>query len=76
MLRALRERADEHWGAFAAGKALAPEGAALVAVKVGGLLPGRARTAAVTTATGAESVEHPLEANEDGLFDVTELGLL
>ncbi len=76
-LRRLRERADEGWSAFAVGDALAPEGAALVAVKVGAAMPGMAaRRATVTTATGADSSEHRLEANEDGLFDVTDLGLL
>lgn len=77
----LRREAREGWGALAGGEAQAPSGAAvLVHVKVGLRVPllggdETVRLAILEPARG-EAHEHELRPNGDGLFDVTELGVV
>ena len=75
-LRGLREIANQRWDAYATGRALPPQGPAmLVGMKLGwGVsVP---RWVEMTASTGAERAVHRLEPNDDGLFDVTGLGLV
>jgi hypothetical protein len=79
----LRREAGERWGALASGEAQVPSGAAvLVRVKVGLRIPLRhrkettVRVSILEPAKGAEARVHELHANPDGLFDVTDLGVV
>lgn len=76
-LRRLRTEADAGWDAHARSQAPAPSGArSLLRVKVGIWLPLiRPRRAQLVTLESREQRSHDLSPNEDGLFDVTALGL-
>jgi hypothetical protein len=78
----LRREVGERWGALASGEAQAPSGAAvLVHVKVGLRVPlfqrdEVVRVSILEPAKGAGARVHELRPNDDGLFDVTELGVV
>lgn len=78
----LRREAGARWRAFATGEAQPPVGSAiLVHVKLGYRIPlirDRAfvRVSILEPAKGGEAREHEVRANDDGLFDVTELGVV
>lgn len=77
-LRRLRTAADAGWDAHAKASAPAPSGARLLLrVKVGIWLPvlRPRRRAGLVTLESRERRSHDLMANEDGLFEVTDLGL-
>ena len=78
-LRSLRALADAGWDDHAQSKAPAPSGSRLLLrVKVGVWLPvvRPRRRAQLVTLESRERRDHDLSANEDGLFDVTGLGLI
>jgi hypothetical protein len=78
----LRGEAGTSWREFATGKAQPPIGSAiLVHVKVGFRIPAirdRAfvRVSILEPARGGEARVEEMRANEDGLFEVTELGIV
>jgi hypothetical protein len=78
----LRREATARWRAFATGEAQPPVGPEiLVRVKVGYRIPlirDRAviRVATLEPAAGGEAREQQVRSNEDGLFDVTGLGVV
>ncbi len=78
----LRRQATARWRAFATGEAQPPVGSTiLVHVKVGYRIPmGRdhavVRVSVLEPAAGGEAREHEVRSNDDGLFDVTELGVV
>jgi hypothetical protein len=78
----LRREASARWRAFATGEAQPPVGSKiLVHVKVGYRIPMVRDHAVVRVSTlaptkGGEAQEHELRSNDDGLFDVTELGVV
>ncbi len=78
----LRREAAGRWRAFATGEAQPPVGSAiLVQVKVGYRIPlvrdyAVVRVSVLEPARGGEARVHEVRSNEDGLFDVTELGLI
>ncbi len=77
-VRRLRTLADAGWDEHAQSKAPAPSGPRLLLrVKVGIWLPvlRPRRRAQLVTLEDSERRDHHLSANEDGLFDVTALGL-
>lgn len=76
--RRLRTLADAGWDDHAQSKAPAPSGLRLLLrVKVGIWLPvvRSRRRAQLVTLESSERRDHHLSTNEDGLFDVTALGL-
>lgn len=78
----LRREAGARWQAFATGEAQPPVGAEiLVQVKVGyrvPLLRDRAviRVSILEPGRGGQAHEHEVRANDDGLFDVSGLGVI
>lgn len=77
-LRRLRTEADAGWEGYAQSKAPAPSGSRLLLrVKVGLWLPvvRPRRRAQLVTLESQERCFHDLTSNEDGLFDVSALGL-
>ncbi len=69
----LQGAVDERWRAFGQAEARAPAGVAiLLAVKAKRSL----RVSTFAPADGGDEREVELEANDDGLFDVTDLGLV
>lgn len=78
----LRREADARWRAFATGEAQPPVGAEiLVHVKVGYRVPwlrdhAVVRVSILEPARGGEARTEEVRSNEDGLFDVTDLGLV
>jgi len=78
----LRSDAGARWRAFATGKAQPPIGSAiLVHVKVGFRIPALrdrtfVRVSILEPARGGEARVTEMRANEDGLFDVTDLGIV
>jgi hypothetical protein len=77
-LRRLQTEADAGWDAHAQSRAAAPSGArSLLRVKVGIWLPlvRPRRRAQLVTLESREQRFHDLQANEDGLYDVTALEL-
>lgn len=78
----LRREAGERWRAFAIGEARPPVGSAiLIRVKVGFRVPwlrdhAVVRVSVLEPAHGGEARVREVRSNEDGHFDVTELGIV
>jgi hypothetical protein len=78
----LRDEAGSRWRALSAGEARPPSGAAILTdIKVGFRVPGSqgqstVRVSLLEPSRGSEPRVRELRANEDGLFDVTDLGLV
>jgi hypothetical protein len=78
----LRGEAGSRWRALAAGEARPPSGATILAdVKVGLRLPGShgqptVRVSLLEPSRDSEPRVREIRANEDGLFDVTDLGIV
>jgi hypothetical protein len=78
----LRSVAGSRWRAFATGDARPPMGAAiLVHVRVGFRIPwirdrAVARLSILEPARGGEARTEEVRSNEDGLFDITDLGIV
>lgn len=78
----LRRQAADRWRFFAVGKGRPPIGSKiLVRVRIGFRVPAlrdRAvvRISVLEPARGGDTKLHEVRANEDGLFDVTDLGLV
>jgi len=78
----LRREAGDRWRAFATGEALPPVGSEiLVHVKVAFRVPwvrdqAVVRLSVLEPARGGEARTEEVRANDDGLFDVTDLGIV